>query len=350
MKSSNAVSAIVSLKYWIISASLVITIAGLKSASNLVTLFLLAIMLTAISLAPFDWLKKKGLSESLSIIIILLGLWITSTALVVLVSSSLNNFMETIPTYQVKIETSWVTLMQILKDNGIVEQDFDALKQINPGKAFTLAGSIFSGFSSMLSNSILIILIFVFMILEVSSFKSKLAIISPDSLVNLDKIVAGLKKYFGIKTITSLATGIFISIGLLIIGVDYPILWGALAFLLNFIPNIGSIIAAVPAVLLAFLELSIGYGIATIILFFIVNFVIGNIIETKLMGKSLGLSSFVVFTSLIIWGWILGLVGMLIAVPLTIVLKIAFDSHEGTQNIGILLSDSTTVKEIKKSK
>lgn len=258
--------------------------------------------------------------------------------------------METIPTYQDKIEKVWLASLQIMKEYGIVEQDFDALKQINPGKAFTLAGNIFSGFSSMLSNSIIIILIFVFMILEVSTFKSKLAIISPDSLVNLDKIVASLKKYFGIKTLTSLATGIFVSVGLLIIGVDFPILWGALAFLLNFIPNIGSIIAAVPAVLLAFLELSIGYGIATIVLFFAVNFIIGNIIETKLMGKSLGLSSFVVFTSLIIWGWILGSVGMLIAVPLTMVLKIAFDSNEGTRNIGILLGDKSAVKEIKKTK
>jgi predicted PurR-regulated permease PerM len=350
MKPSNTANTMMSLKFWIISASLVITIAGLKSASNIVTLFLLAIMLTAISLAPFDWLKKKGISESLSISIILLGIWLTSTALIVLVGSSLNNFMETIPSYQDKIEKVWLASLQIMKEYGIVEQDFDALKQINPGKAFTLAGNIFSGFSSMLSNSIIIILIFVFMILEVSTFKSKLAIISPDSLVNLDKIVASLKKYFGIKTLTSLATGIFVSVGLLIIGVDFPILWGALAFLLNFIPNIGSIIAAVPAVLLAFLELSIGYGIATIVLFFAVNFIIGNIIETKLMGKSLGLSSFVVFTSLIIWGWILGSVGMLIAVPLTIVLKIAFDSNEGTRNIGILLGDKSAVKEIKKTK
>ena len=188
------------------------------------------------------------------------------------------------------------------------------------------------------------------MLMEVSSFKSKLAIISPESLGSVDKVVASLKKYFGIKTLTSLATGVLISIGLAILGVDFSIIWGALAFLLNFIPNIGSIIAAVPAVLLAYLELPVGYGIATIVLFFAVNFIIGNIIETKLMGKSLGLSSFVVFTSLIIWGWILGSVGMLIAVPLTIVLKIIFDSHESTRNIGILLGDSSSIKEIRKSK
>ena len=139
-----------------------------------------------------------------------------------------------------------------------------------------------------------------------------------------------------------------VSVGLALLGVDFPILWGALAFLLNFIPNIGSIIAAVPAVLLAFLQLPVGYGIATIALFFVINFIIGNIVEPKLMGKSLGLSTFVVFISLIIWGWILGPVGMLIATPLTITLKIIFDSREETRNIGILLGDSSAIKEIRK--
>jgi len=350
MKSLNSSSAISGLKFWIIAASLVILVAGLKSASNIVTLFLLAILLTAISLAPFDWLKKKGMPEWGAMLSILMGIWVLSSGLLVLLGSSLNNFLATIPTYQVKMESAWVSLQEILLKYGLIEENFNALAQVNPARALTLAGSVFSGFSSMLSNSLIIILIFVFMLMEVSSFKNKLAIISPSSLGSVDKVVSSLKKYFGIKTLTSLATGILISVGLAILGVDFPILWGALAFLLNFIPNIGSIIAAVPAVLLAFLQLPIGYGIGTIVLFFSVNFFIGSIAEPRLMGKSLGLSSFVVFVSLIIWGWILGTVGMLIATPLTITLKIIFDSSEETHNIGILLGDSSAIKELQKGK
>lgn len=350
MKSLNSSSAISGLKFWIIAASLVILVAGLKSASNIVTLFLLAILLTAISLAPFDWLKKKGMPEWGAMLSILMGIWVLSSGLLVLLGSSLNNFLATIPTYQVKMESAWVSLQEILLKYGLIEENFNALAQVNPARALTLAGSVFSGFSSMLSNSLIIILIFVFMLMEVSSFKNKLAIISPSSLGSVDKVVSSLKKYFGIKTLTSLATGILISVGLAILGVDFPILWGALAFLLNFIPNIGSIIAAVPAVLLAFLQLPIGYGIGTIVLFFSVNFFIGSIAEPRLMGKSLGLSSFVVFVSLIIWGWILGTVGMLIATPLTITLKIIFDSREETHTIGILLGDSSAIKELQKGK
>ncbi len=219
---------------------------------------------------------------------------------------------------------------------------------MNPSQVFSLAGDIFSGLSNLLSNSILVVLIFVFMLLEVSSFKNKLAYISPASLRSMDKIVASLKKYFGIKILTSLATGILISLGLAILGLDFPILWGVLAFLLNFIPNIGSIVAAIPAVLLAFLQLPFWAAMGSLVLYIAVNFVIGNVIEPKWMGKSLGLSTFVVFVSLIIWGWILGTVGMLISVPLTMALKIALDSKPETRNIGLFLGDEDELEELKK--
>jgi len=342
-------SKISSLKFWIVSASLIIIIAGLKNASDIVTLFLLSILMTAISLAPFDWLKKKGVPAALALLILLIFLTLITFGLVGLLGSSLNNFLATIPSYQVKLEGIWVPLQEKLLEYGLIESDFDALAAINPGKALTLAGNVFSGFSSLLSNSFLIVLVFIFMLMEVSSFKNKLAFISPNSLGSMDKVVESLKKYFGIKTLTSLLTGVLVSTGLAILGVDFPILWGALAFLLNFIPNIGSIIAAVPAVLLAFLQLPVWVGGATIILFFLVNFGIGSILEPRLMGKSLGLSSFVVFISLIIWGSILGTVGMLIATPLTITLKIILDSSDDTRNIGILLGDTSAIRELKKS-
>lgn len=350
MKSIHLSNSLAGLKFWIISASIIILVAGLKSASNIVTLFLVAILLTAISLAPFDWLKKKRVPEWAAMLSILLGIWIISFALLVLLGSSLNNFLLTIPDYQVRYEGLWESLQNFLIQYGMIEENINILSQINPGKVLSLVGSIFSGFSSLLSNSLLIILIFVFMLLEVSSFKNKLAIISPDSLESVDMVVSSLKKYFGMKTLTSLSTGILVSIGLAILGVDFPVLWGILAFLLNFIPNIGSFIAAVPAVLLAFLQLPFAYGMATLIMYFAINFTIGSIIEPRLMGRSLGLSTFVVFISLIIWGWILGAVGMLIATPLTITIKIILDHRQETRNIGILLGGSAAIKEIVKSK
>jgi len=146
-----------------------------------------------------------------------------------------------------------------------------------------------------------------------------------------------MKHYMIFKTIISLATGALIAIWLYILGVDYPVLWGFLAFLLNYIPNIGSIIAAIPAVILATAQLGVGSAILSAAGYIVVNFVIGNIIEPRLMGRQLRLSTLVVFISLIFWGALLGLVGAILSIPLTMTLKFAFESNEKTRWIAVLL-------------
>jgi len=132
-------------------------------------------------------------------------------------------------------------------------------------------------------------------------------------------------------------TGLIIAIAMWIIGVDYPVLWGVLAFMLNFVPNIGSIIAAVPAVLLAMVQLGLPSALVVAAVYVAVNVLIGNIVEPRFMGKGLGLSTLVVFVSLVFWGWVLGPVGMLLSVPLTITVKLALDSKPETQWLGHLL-------------
>jgi predicted PurR-regulated permease PerM len=126
-------------------------------------------------------------------------------------------------------------------------------------------------------------------------------------------------------------------IALAIIGVDYPILWGLLAFLLNFIPTFGSILAAVPPVLLAVVQLGVGEAFFIAIFYVLVNVIVGSVLEPRFMGKGLDLSSLVVFLSLVFWGWILGPVGMLLSVPLTIMVKIALENSEDTRWIGVML-------------
>lgn len=335
-----------SLKFWIIGASLVIIIAGLKQASDLVTLVLISLMLTSIFLAPFDWLKAKGVNEVLALIIIIIGLLLVNTLVVVLLGSSTASFSQKLPFYQQRFTESSQVITQWLIHQGFIHSNFNLVEELDPGRIMLMAAGVFTGFSNLLSNSFLILFIFIFMMLEVTSLHKKLDVIAPHSLDNIAEVLHSLKKYFGIKTLTSLATGILVSVGLLIIGVDFPLLWGALAFLLNFIPNIGSIIAAIPAVLLAFIQLTPLAGILTAGLYLVINFVIGNMIEPPLMGRNLGLSSLVVFLSLIFWGWILGTVGMLIATPLTITLKIILDNGKSTKNLGIILGDESSLKKL----
>ncbi len=151
--------------------------------------------------------------------------------------------------------------------------------------------------------------------------------------------------YLVIKSMVSIATGVLITVWLTFLGVDYPVLWGLLAFLFNFVPNIGSIIAAVPAVMLATVQLGLGTAAYTALGYVVVNVVMGNVIEPRYMGKGVGLSTLVVFLSLVVWGWILGPVGMLLSVPLTMIVKLACEANPKTQWIAVLLGPDIDVNQ-----
>ena len=211
-----------------------------------------------------------------------------------------------------------------------------------------MAAPIASKFGSVLSRVLIAFMFYVFMIMETEQFAKKMAYISTESSGGADKVIKQLRNYFGIKSLTSLATGIVISLSLYLIGIEFFILWGFLAFILNFIPSIGSLIAAIPAVLIAFIMHGSVAGIETVIVYLVFNTIIGNVIEPQLMGKNLGISPLIVFFSMIFFGYLLGPIGMLIATPLTILVKIIFDSREVTQNLGIMLGDGREIDVEKK--
>ena len=146
-----------------------------------------------------------------------------------------------------------------------------------------------------------------------------------------------LNKYLAIKTLVSAMTGVIAALWLLYLGVDFPLVLGLLAFLLNYIPTLGSIIAAVPAVILAFMQFGPGMAGITALGYVAMNVGLGNVLEPRLQGRGLGLSPMVVFLSLIFWGWLLGLVGILLAIPLTMTAKLAFEETPRYQWLAILL-------------
>jgi predicted PurR-regulated permease PerM len=127
--------------------------------------------------------------------------------------------------------------------------------------------------------------------------------------------------------------------------VDYPVLWGVLAFLLNYVPNIGSILAGIPAVLLGFLQHGSLTALVLISGYAGVNIVMGNLIEPRFMGRGLGLSTLIVFLSLIFWGWVLGPVGMLLSIPLTMIVKIALESNKDTAWISVILGSGAEFED-----
>jgi len=323
---------------FIVMASVVIVLAGIKLAAVIIVPFLLSVFL-AIILAPlFEWLKVRGLPDALSIFAVMLvfiGLLGMVTALV---GNSVQDFNNNLPIYEAKLSQSMNEMILFLEGFGIDLPSEELFKVFDPKTTMKYIAGTLKNFGSIITNSFMIILMVIFMLLEMSHFQDKFRITDRESMQHMQEIADKIKHYMVLKTGISMVTGVIVSLMLMVVGVDYYILWGLVAFLLNFIPNIGSIIAAVPAVLLALVQFGAGTAALIALGYVIINIVFGSIIEPKIMGKGLGLSTLVVFLSLIFWGWLLGPIGMLLSIPLTIMVKIALDVRPNTKWIATLLA------------
>lgn len=321
-------------------AAFVVVVAGMKASQEILVPFLLALFIAVLGASPMFWLQKKGLPIWLALTTVVLVIVLAGVLLAGLVGSAVTDFSENLPVYQERLREQFGGFLAWLNRLGVDTASVNLSEVFNPGAAMALVGGILNGLGAALTNGFLILLTVIFMLLEAAGFQDKIRYVSGHcdvTLGNLDKFTDNVRAYIGIKSWISLVTGALVYFGLLIIGVDYPLLWGVLAFVLNFVPNIGSFIAGVPPVLLALIQLGPLHALLTAALYVIVNVVMGNMIEPRFMGRGLGLSTLVVFLSLIFWGWVLGPVGMLLSVPLTITAKIALDASPDTRWIAVLL-------------
>jgi len=335
----------------VVMASVIIVLAGIKAAISIVVPFLLALFI-AIILSPFyNYFMKKGIPSGISLLIVV-GFLITFFILVAkLLGSSVVDFNANLGFYEQQLTMHFHKLVEIAIGFGIEIPETDIMNIFNPKLIMGFASSIVQSMGYLVTNGFVILLTVVFMLLESNNFVDKITHINlkndSKTIIHMQMILTQIKEYMVLKALISLFTGFVIWIGLVLIGTDYPFLWAVLAFMLNFIPNIGSIIAAVPAVLLTFVGLDLFSAIMVSILYGIVNIVIGSIIEPKIMGNGLGLSTLVVFLSLIFWGWLLGIVGMLLSIPLTIMAKIILKANDNTKWISVLLGSGENLSNIK---
>ncbi len=332
----------------IVVASLVIIIAGIVTAQAIIVQILLGLFISIVCAQPILWLNKKGIPHIIAIIMVLSGVVLVFFALGGIVSQSLGRFSVNLPVYKDNLNVILLSLDTKIESIHLGLGEGAIIDSIDTGKALGLTSSFLMSLSGLLSESLLILLITIFILAETFTVAQKLVSLeksSGKSLVYLDEIGTSVRRYLSLKTIVSLVTGILVTLWLVILGVDYAILWGLVAFLFNFIPNIGSIIAALPTMLLALVQLGVGGMLWTGLGYLLINLAVGNIIEPRLMGKGLGLSTLVVFLSLIVWGSILGTVGMLLSVPLTMALKIILSKRENTQWLAFLLGSAETIEE-----
>jgi len=327
---------------FIVCASVIIILAGIKSASEIVVPFLLSLFIAIILSPSYNYFNKKGLPNILSLTLVMSIFVIFLLLVAKLIGSSVQEFSSNIPLYEQQLSNSINKLFEISISMGFELPKSELLNIVDVKQIMQLSSGIVQGISSMFTNGFVILLSVIFMLLESGHFTDKIALASGDRGMKEDiqKILEKIKRYMVLKALISLFTALVIYVALLIIGTDYAFLWAVLAFMLNFIPNIGSIIAAIPVVLLTLVQLGSLSAFMVSVLYIVINIVIGSVIEPKVMGKGLGLSTLVVFLSLIFWGWLLGIVGMLLSIPLTMMAKIIFDSNKDTKFIAVLLGSA----------
>ncbi len=327
-----------------VAAALVVIVAGMRAASSILVPLLLALFLAVLCMPFRAWLHRKGVPNALAALLLVLAMIVLLTVLATFVGVSLNSFLKTLPDYQERLDARMADAVEWLNGKGVaVSSPQTILAYLAPSQAMTLAERIVSALGILFTNGFVIFLATGFILFEASGFPAKLRAAIGDadrSLAAFQKFSAAAQRYLMVKTLIGAATGFAVWLWLVIIGVDYPVIWAVLAFLLNFVPYIGSIFAAVPAVLLAAAQLGIFHALLTAAGYLAANVVLGCVIEPRLVAGGVGLSTVVVFLSLVFWGWVMGPIGSVLSVPLTIIVKLALEHSADTRWIAVMLGPS----------
>jgi len=336
-------------RLFVIAGALVVVIWGLNQAQAALVSSLVAIFLAVLGTPLVHWLERKRIPSVAAVLMVLAFMIAILLTAGVLVGTSLSGFSAALPSYQERMQEEAASLAALLAGRGVPVTEKALLEYLNPAAVMKLFVGLLGGLGAALSNIVLILLTVMFILLEASSFPVKLRAVLGDPrqvFPEFTRFVDDVQRYMLVKTGLALGAGVLIGIWLTILGIDSPVLWGFLAFLLLYIPHVGSIIAGIPAVSLTLVQFGFGRAALVAAGYVAVNFIIGNIVEPKLMGRTFNLSTLVVFLSLIFWGRMIGLLGAVLCIPLTMTLKFLCENNESTRWIAILLGPAEPVESI----
>ncbi len=337
-------SKVANIAYWLISMVAMIVI--LWFGKNILIPFVLALILWYLkrqlrSLIGKIKIKGKSLPPRLEHTVAFLFIFILLAINVEIIYVSIQGIGEAIPIYESNL--------------SVIQQKLDIAFNIDSASwlkahpvdnsIMNLLKAILNSLAAVLGKGLIILFYVIFLVLETKVFETKLrAMYQTEGKYNeviklLHKLDKSLSKYIVLKTLVSLLTGILSYVVLAVIGVDFAVFWAFLIFSLNYIPTIGSLVATVFPTVIALLQggsfshaLFVLAGVGTI------QILVGNLVEPKVMGNSLNVSSLVVILSLVLWGSLWGIIGMIIAVPITVILIIIFAQFPGSRKIAIILS------------
>jgi AI-2 transport protein TqsA len=337
------------------AAAAVILVTGLKLAQDFFIPVLLAAFIATVSFPITSWLRKRKVPRPIAVLLTVLVDFAFLSGIIIIVIALMGDldakwqdkYYPAMNNKIVEISESAVTVLEKwqIPDAEKKVEDYANIsipRQIGESfDPFDLGKDVAVRVVGFLGSSLLILILTVFMLSEARMFGRRVNAILDARGPNLDRIMsatADIQRYLAMKTVVSLATGLLAGFLCWAAELDFYVLWGIVAFALNFIPVLGSIIAGVPPFILAYLvyggpsALAVGVGYASI------NVFLGNFLEPMLMGRRFGLSTLVVIVSVLFWGFVWGPVGMLLAVPLTMVLKVMLDNSDELRWISVAIT------------
>ncbi|MEP7125954.1 MAG: AI-2E family transporter [Byssovorax sp.] len=321
-------------------AAVVIVVAGLKLAQPLLAPLLLAALVTATSAPIAAWLSARGFPAGIgAAVALLIGMGFLG-ACFLLIAYSFSEARDQLPHYWVRAQDSADALAAYITRLGYHTTRASILSIFDASKVMLLVGTALTAGADVLPHLIVMPLLVFFALAEIAGFGDKLRYILPDDSHHLERVEVAareVQKYLLVKTLTSLATAVLIGIWLIVFKVDFAVLLAVLAFLLHFVPNLGSAIAMVPGVAVALLQHGPGTALAVAIGYLVINGIVGNVVEPKVMGRTLGLSPLVVLLAMVFWGWLWGPIGALLSVPLTMIAKISLENSDHLGWVAVLI-------------
>jgi predicted PurR-regulated permease PerM len=331
----------------VLAGALALVIGLMKLAAPLLSPILLAIFIAIVATPILAWMRRKRVPRWAALLLIAFVLLDVGSLLALVATGALEGFRDSIPTYQERFMLVAQQLGGWLERVG-VEGSTQAIPDLMaPNKLMGVVRPLLSNASGILASGLLVLLAVIFILLEAPSLPAKLKAafdIDKAGEARIRRLLFSINRYMRIKAMTSLATALCAWALLWLLGIDFAPLWAMLAFFLNFVPVVGNIVMMIPPTLLAVVQVGPGTAVVVAAGYLAINTAIGNVIEPRIMGKGLGISTLAVFLALLFWGWLFGAVGMFLAVPLTAAVIIALDASPDTRPIAILLGP-----EIKKA-
>lgn len=323
----------------VVAACLVIVVAGLKAAGAIFLPFLLALFVAVLSLPLLSWLRRRRVPGGLAVLLTVLAVMTLIVGVGFVLAGSVSAVAEAAPRYEERFLSLLDPFLAKLEARGVEVSEGFASRLLNLDRLAGLAAGAFASLASVASMGLLVALITVFLLLESLRFGERVAAAfgREDVFARYSRITGEVQHYLVIKTVVSLATGAAAGLWLWILGIDFPLFWGFAAAVLHYIPNIGAVAAGAMPTLLALLQLGPTQALLVIVGYLVINLVLGNVVEPGLMGHRLGLSPVVVLISLLFWGFVWGLAGTFLAVPLTMVLRILCENTDDLRWVARLM-------------